>query len=188
MTCIKSPSFQNTRLLVSSAHDEEPDGMPRSSVITWLVISISGPHRPSLSPVMSVSRQVQAIHIHKARLLPSQYVYSIHSSVMSSQVQGLLVLPTFKFSDVSAVGSCNLIISPRENHSAIRSTTLAMGRLIFKFTLISRTLIIFLLGPDSAFFRRFVPHQLCVLSSISAIFQGSPTSHYCFASFARFWR
>ena len=69
-------------------------------------------HRPSLSPVMSVPRQVQDVHMHDAGLLLSPYLYSVHSSVMSfhtwppikSNVS--LSCHSLRLSDIGAGSSC----------------------------------------------------------------------------------
>ena len=58
------------------------------------------------------------------------YVYSAHSSVMSSRtwspIKSMVSLSchSFRMSDIGVNSSCSLIISPKDIHSAIRATTL----------------------------------------------------------------
>ena len=104
---------------------------------------------------------------------------------------------------------CNLIISPRENHSATRVTTLSIGGFDYKSSLIrSRTVIIIFLDPYPGCFRTFIPPYLmrslkhwckifikvlsllCIIcQSLSLTFCGLPDSgsrEYMYSSSSRY--
>ena len=133
------------------------------------------------------------LHTYEAGLSPSSYMCTAHSSAKQSHTWSpisstvSLYCHSLKLTDISTETPCNLIISPRENRSASRVTTLSISGFDYKSSLIRSRTVVIIFRPRPWMFSHFRSTLCDALSQgfLRHLYEGSPTLCRCFASFAK---